>query len=157
FNFGTHQDECQQALDVIRRHGFTRVGYLGHGQPQMLVFLAGRDGLTSAANRLSDTHLNGPAPLQPVLHSLARSPGIQPGPAAGVPNAGEAGDNRPPPGFPQPGMPGVATVGVTSPTLPAAMLPHHIQPPMPGYQGIDVSSLTDHILLDWHQVRLTVS
>jgi hypothetical protein len=51
-------------------------------------------------------------------------------------------------------MPGVATVGVTNPTLPAAMLPHGGQPAMPGYQGNDLSPLTDHVPLDWHQVRL---
>jgi hypothetical protein len=156
FNFGTHQDECQQAVNVIRRYGFTRVGYLGHSQTQMLVFLAGNDGLTGVPHQLTDPHLNGPAPLQPALHSLARTPGIQPGPPIGAPDTGDAGANHGPSGSWQPGMPSVTTVGVTNPTVPAAMLPHNTQQPMLGYQANDLNSLTDHVPLDWHQVRLRV-
>jgi hypothetical protein len=154
FNFGSHQDECQQAVDVIRRHGFARVGYLGNGQLQMLVFLASNDGLANTPNHLSNAHLAGPAPVQPALHSLARTAGIQPGPAFGAPSTGEGNDNRLPPGLPQPGMPAVTTVGVTNPTPPAAMLPHNLQAPMPGYQANEASSFTDRIPVDWHQVRV---
>jgi hypothetical protein len=154
FNFSTHQDECQKALDVIRRHGFTEVGYLGHGQPQMLVFLAGGDGFSRTANHLSNKHLIGEPSLHPALQSLARSPGIQPGPPVGTPNAKDDDHNPAPGGFQPLGMPCVATVGVTNPTLPAAMLPHNLQQPMPGYLANDLSSFTDHIPLDWHQTRL---
>jgi hypothetical protein len=153
FNFGSHQDECQQALEVIRHHGFTQVGYLGHGQPQMLVFLDGGDGLAKGPNHLSDAHLAGPA-LQPALHSLAHSPGIQPGPPVGTSNAAADKANNAPPAFSQQGMPGVATVGATNPTLPAAMIPHNVQAPMAGFQGNNLTSFTDHVPLDWHQVRM---
>jgi hypothetical protein len=38
FNFGSNEQDARQALDVIRRHGFTHVVAVGQGTPSMLVF-----------------------------------------------------------------------------------------------------------------------
>jgi hypothetical protein len=40
FNFGQQADACRQALAVLKRYGFTEVGYVGQVAPVMLVFLA---------------------------------------------------------------------------------------------------------------------
>jgi hypothetical protein len=39
FRFGPHEDDARQAADVIRRHGFNHVGFIGHGAPSMMYFL----------------------------------------------------------------------------------------------------------------------
>lgn len=43
FTFGAHADDAYLALDVIRRHGFNQVGYVGQPVPAMIYFLAGPD------------------------------------------------------------------------------------------------------------------
>jgi hypothetical protein len=40
--FGPHADQARQALAVLRRYGFSRVGYVGGGVPFMMYFLAGQ-------------------------------------------------------------------------------------------------------------------
>jgi hypothetical protein len=49
FNFGTQEAEARAAVEVIRKHGFNHVGYVGRGAPTMLVFLAGQDTPAPAA------------------------------------------------------------------------------------------------------------
>ncbi len=44
FAFGSHQAEAQRALEIIRYHGFSQVGYLGHPVPLMMYFLTGPAG-----------------------------------------------------------------------------------------------------------------
>jgi hypothetical protein len=39
FNFGTHENEADTALAVIRHYGFSRVGYVGQGPRVMNLFL----------------------------------------------------------------------------------------------------------------------
>jgi hypothetical protein len=41
FNFGRQQAEAALALDVIRRYGFTQIGYVGWPAPAMMYFLGG--------------------------------------------------------------------------------------------------------------------
>jgi hypothetical protein len=41
FNFGRQQAEAAQAVDLIRRYGFTQVGYLGWPAPYLMYFLGG--------------------------------------------------------------------------------------------------------------------
>jgi hypothetical protein len=44
FNFGAQADEARHALELIRRHDFSRVAVVGQGVPTMMVFLAGQGG-----------------------------------------------------------------------------------------------------------------
>jgi hypothetical protein len=39
--FGPHEDQARLALAIIRRYGFSRVGFVGGGVPSMMYFLAG--------------------------------------------------------------------------------------------------------------------
>src|SRR5262249_31929020 len=39
FVFGSHREEAQAAVDIIRRHGFTHIGYVGQPRPSMIYFL----------------------------------------------------------------------------------------------------------------------
>lgn len=39
FNFGRHEADARQALDVIQRYGFNRVGYVGQAETVMIYFL----------------------------------------------------------------------------------------------------------------------
>jgi hypothetical protein len=41
FNFGIHEADARQALEVIERWDFGRIGYVGHPQPVMIYFLNG--------------------------------------------------------------------------------------------------------------------
>jgi hypothetical protein len=56
FAFGAHEDEAKAAVDVIRRYGFTQVGYVGAPVPVMMYFLGGPAGLGGG-------RMAGPAPL----------------------------------------------------------------------------------------------
>jgi hypothetical protein len=53
FVFGSRED-AEQALAVIRKYGFTEIGYVGSGVPVMIVFLAGPEKTSGLA---------GPAPV----------------------------------------------------------------------------------------------
>jgi hypothetical protein len=46
FLFGTHREEAQTAAEIIRRHGFTQIGYVGQPVPSMIYFLGGPPGTT---------------------------------------------------------------------------------------------------------------
>ncbi len=46
FTFGPHADAAAQALEVIRRHGFNQIGYVGSPVPVMMFFLANEDART---------------------------------------------------------------------------------------------------------------
>lgn len=43
FVFGTHEQDAQLALHVIRRYGFNQVGYVGKPMPLLIIFLASRN------------------------------------------------------------------------------------------------------------------
>jgi hypothetical protein len=47
FNFGTHREEAEQALGIMRRYGFVQAATLGAGTPLMLIFLGPESGLQS--------------------------------------------------------------------------------------------------------------
>jgi hypothetical protein len=99
FTFGTHADEAREALAVIRRHGFTQVGSLGRGTPDMLVFLGGTAQLSSPARLTPPTF---PSRVVPPAHEAA--PAIRQ--AGFSPNGGDGGAvTRPGCGSP-PGRPG---------------------------------------------------
>src|SRR5207253_424208 len=40
--FGPHEDQARLALAVLRRYGFSRVGFVGGGVPSMMYFLTGQ-------------------------------------------------------------------------------------------------------------------
>jgi hypothetical protein len=47
FNFGTHKDEAERSLGIIKHHAFDRVGLIGQATPTMLVFLGTTPGNTA--------------------------------------------------------------------------------------------------------------
>jgi hypothetical protein len=60
FNFGTHKEEAEQALAVLRKYGFNQVGVVGRATAAMLIFVArpvaeGEKSLNQAA---SDARFN---------------------------------------------------------------------------------------------------
>jgi hypothetical protein len=46
FVFGAHREEAQAAVDIIRRHGFTQIGYVGQPMPSMIYFLGDAAGMS---------------------------------------------------------------------------------------------------------------
>jgi hypothetical protein len=74
FNFGGHEAEAREAHDVIRRHGFNSVGYVGRGGPTMLVFLAGHDTPAPAAMPRPETPA--PAKVPPVKPPEIKPPSV---------------------------------------------------------------------------------
>jgi hypothetical protein len=65
FVFGPHADEARTALEIIRRHGFTQIGSIGHPVPAMIYFLGGPDDSSRA-------RLEPPASLVSRRHDLPR-------------------------------------------------------------------------------------
>jgi hypothetical protein len=75
FNFGSHADDAQRCLDVILRHGFNQVGFVGQPLPAMIYFLASRsdeDENVAAAPR----HVAPPSPKVRVAGSAEADPRI---------------------------------------------------------------------------------
>jgi hypothetical protein len=63
FNFGGQADQARQALDVVRKYGFTQIGVIGQGTPSMQVFFdrpGGTAGLSAADAASSGRHLTVP-------------------------------------------------------------------------------------------------
>jgi hypothetical protein len=79
FSFGGRADEANQALAVIRRYGFTQIGYIGQPQPVMLIFLTNASGQPDARPVGMGYPSNG---VQPVAYNEPNR--------AGPPNAGAA-------------------------------------------------------------------
>jgi hypothetical protein len=44
FNFGGQQSQAEQALDIVRRYGFSKIGYVGWPAPLMIYFLGDGNG-----------------------------------------------------------------------------------------------------------------
>jgi hypothetical protein len=73
FIFGGHRQDAEQALEVIRRHGFSQVGYIGQPVPVMIYFLGSADNLAQA-------------PLAPAVKTPSPAPqeGVRPAVLHGV-------------------------------------------------------------------------
>jgi hypothetical protein len=87
FNFGPIGTDAQQALAILRKHGFTQVGALGQSGPVMLIFL-GRGPSTPLAT----------APVVPADHNdrPARPIGFDPAAHSSVMRAVPVGSSVPP-------------------------------------------------------------
>lgn len=90
FNFGAHADDARLALDVIRRHEFTQIAYVGPATPLMIYFLGG-----SNHTAFSEA----PAPLsraQAAVQQMLRLQTRQLAPASmTLEEAGQAGQRLP--------------------------------------------------------------
>jgi hypothetical protein len=150
FNFALRQDEAQQALGVLRKYGFTRVGALGQGAPLMLVFM----------NPPTDPHSAAAAMAR--LARPAAPPGTSPTP--------------PPPNSPAADLlakyPGAAMNHVVMPAVPLMKQPtpqgtrttfgggtiqeitpvHHVAPVTGSVPRL--TDVAERVPLDWRQVRL---
>jgi hypothetical protein len=79
FMFGSHGEEAQEALRIIRDHGFTRVGYVGQPTPALVYFLAGPEGMSQAgmvtqpspSSTAGGRAYTGQVPAQPSLYGPA--------------------------------------------------------------------------------------
>jgi hypothetical protein len=125
FNFGSHGDECQQALGTIQRHGFTQVGFVGRASPVMLVFLANPTPISGSplhAQAAADTSLRSTVPPGGVRpdHGLTHASGTQP----------------------------------SNPPIGPAALPQGRQLGLPGSGAGDLTPLGDRVPTHWRQVQL---
>jgi hypothetical protein len=129
FNFGAHTDDAFRALEVIRRHGFNQVGFVGQPIPVLIYFLAGDAGptaspikplptLASRTDRLTDA-----APHRTVGH--------QPGnPITATPTKGLPGSGLTPAAFPM-----GRQLNTPTPLLP------------------DAAEVGSRVPIDWRQVQ----
>ena len=145
FTFGARADEARQALAVIQRHGFTQVGVLGPGVPDMLVFLGGPARLPASAQMASPAfsrvvppaHEPGPAVRQAGFSAAETNGGIiTAGLSQPAAPAGAAGDAGPPQPFAPAPLPSGRQLTPASP--PAS------DPPLQA----------DRTPLDWQQVEV---
>lgn len=130
FTFGAHADEARQALDILRTHGFARVGYVGQGTPDMIVFLGGSAGLQRGA-------MSGPPSLSPraVLHPQ-------------VTQANEQHPGAMP--TPPPEANGLRQASALAPTP----LPSGRQLASPATTAPDLAALGERVPFDWRQVQM---
>ena len=145
FTFGAHGDEARQALAVIRRHGFTQVGSLGRGLPDMLVFLGGTTQLPGPARLTSATF---PSRVVPPAHEAGpaiRQAGFSPDETAG--GVVTAGLRQP-----AAGAGGSADQGPRQP-FGAASLPFGRQPAGPNPTAAPGPEV-DRVPLDWQHVEV---
>jgi hypothetical protein len=84
FTFGSHEHEAQKALELIRRHGFSQVGYVGQPVPAMLYFLGNGSAMASSTPPPSapnsppaDTSQASKAPVQTPLPQPPINPAAQ--------------------------------------------------------------------------------
>ncbi len=161
FNFGAHADEAQQALAVIRKYGFTQVGYVGQPRPIMLVFTT--SGTSLANQRLPQGsswfgHSAKPlTPLKPAETSL-----VQPAAHTDVIQPGITG-TAPPAGPQQQSVPvqnpfdktTTASISITKPNTAApTVLPASRQLSSPNPLLPDMTDLGDRVPIDYRQVQV---
>jgi hypothetical protein len=78
FNFGPRAEEARQALEVIRKYGFTQLGVVGQVTPSMFVFTSsGTPALRGASRHLDADH----SPRRPHDPKVAAKPGTPATPA----------------------------------------------------------------------------
>lgn len=135
-NFGTHQDEAEQAVAVMRRYGFESAVAVGQGVPSMLVFLGPQSGM-----RATPQHAPPPPPGRIVGGREMLTPTLR---AAGQPEArlGRPADIR------SPGSP-----GKTDPLGQLAAVPGRQLAP-PGLPLTADLPLIERVPLDARQARL---
>jgi hypothetical protein len=164
FNFGPHQDQAEQALAVIHKYAFTKLGMIGQAPPSMLVFLGEPLGLP----RMS-LHDSPPLAGRVVTSRQMISTGL---PAAGMvasemPQSSAQQTTPLPPGVPPttslpPGaaqapavshLPGGngSTGNAVSPALLSSA--RQLAPPTTPAAS-ELEALAERVPLDYHQVRL---
>src|SRR5205823_4809703 len=129
-------DEARAALDVIRRHGFNRVGNVGHASPSMVVFLANADAPAPLAFERPDT----PAPPHvPAARQTGETKQETKTTAVGTSGPGGMANPVKPPG-----------VNVISPDA----LPSGRQLAMAGTPGGDTGPNADRVPFEWRQLQV---
>jgi hypothetical protein len=81
FNFGSNADYARQALEVLRKYGFSQVGMLGQGVPSMYLFLANADAGNNPQLPLPGAHATATSSRQisvPHFSRQARPPEMAP-------------------------------------------------------------------------------
>ncbi len=137
FNFGSHVEEAREALGVLRKYRFTRLGYLGQGSAVMLVPLGSGTNLPPLLS--ASAHLATPSLSSPSLQ-VPRTPGA---PAPGEPTQ-PRGVGTPP-----------GDLGGYTPHAPKPLpLPHGRQLATPNPFGPDWTALADRVPFNWRQVQV---
>ena len=131
FNFGpAGADNARQALAVVEKYGFTKIGTLGGINPTMLVFTSHNDGTTLPVQHVAMT-----PPLSPA-----------PGPTPPAP---------PPPGSPAARLLERNPGATASAPVVAAVAPLHDAYGVPGPNGVNGSNVDPtSVKFDWRQVTL---
>jgi hypothetical protein len=128
FVFGTHGEEAAQALDVIHRHGFSQVGYVGQPSPSLVYFLGGPNSL--AHSDMVPVPQSSPGITAANSGQLPATMGTQPGQGMGSFPARQLGGTMPRNSFPE-------------------HLLRDINP-----QVLDQSGQTDRVVFDSRQVQV---
>jgi hypothetical protein len=151
FNFGTHQDEAERALAILKKYEFIRLGMIGQGTPTMLVFFGSSPGMTA-------TPLHAPPPPQGRVVSVRR-----------LQDAGQAFADAPPNTLrpshlqtngnhvrttPSGADPASRMNGPTGSDLTAASISFGRQLAPPSAPALDLSVLAERVPLDFRQVRI---
>jgi hypothetical protein len=82
FTFGSQRQEAERAVAILRRHGFTQIGYVGNPTPLMICMLGGQSGFTGSSSLLAPRSLS--ETIQPIKFTSAEQSGSV------VPSAGIA-------------------------------------------------------------------
>jgi hypothetical protein len=152
FNFGTHQDEAEQALAIMKRYGFSRLGLVGQGRPVMLVFVGSPTGMKSTT-----MHAPPPPSSRVITQQHVEStslPFADAPPSSIQPSHIVASNNLTKstlPGGNEPNKNSMPSAGID---LNAAALPVGRQLAPPSGPSPDLSTLSERVPLDYHQVHL---
>jgi hypothetical protein len=131
FNFGGHEDEARQAAELLRRYGFTRIGFVGQATPSMLVFLGAPAGTAFVQPE--------PALADPAM--TAQQGDLSPRGTAHHPTL------RGPSGTDKATDPAIGTA-------PAPVsLPHGRQLAQPATSLPDLTAPSERVSLDWRQIH----
>ena len=76
FAFGQNQADARQALAVVRKYGFTQVGAVGSGAPEMMVFFAPTDATVGQGPLHPASALAAANPSAPAAKAPAKAPGL---------------------------------------------------------------------------------
>lgn len=129
FTFGPHQLDAQRAFEVIRKHGFNHVGYVGQPVPAMIYFLVG--------------------PTPRTRFTASRNPQGKGGATAGQPDPASPAT----PGVRQAGLT-EAPGGLQAPSSLANAFPQTRQLSPTNARLPDIGSLGDRVPIDWRQAQV---
>jgi hypothetical protein len=157
FNFGPNEADARQALGMIQRYGFNRVGMVGRAGPSMLVFVSHPDLDRRSQSRLEPAELPG---LKPVK-GFSAAPKLTPLGMGKMPGLnGQQGPTVPATFYPTPMVPSLQSgTGTTqAPWTSAGASPsiavHHSPFNHSDQTPWKSAGVAERIPFDWRQVQV---